>query len=228
MNRRRWLVPVAMGVVALLAIGTRAVVYSAYSSATAHPRDLTGQEWDYTVQQDGSGRLLVSIHALVDDPVVREEYARRAREEALELATKERGDVPVQLTLARPLAVDEAQALATEVGLVAEHATWEARDAAGELATVGARAADGLLDEQGLAPGLEMRALRLVGVVMLQGRVPASGLASLAGDPRVYIVDTLHRGLAEALAESYGVGIDDVEVSAPSPFWSLSAERLPE
>lgn len=107
-----------------------------------------------------------------------------------------------------------------------EHVTIEARDSQGAMNSVGARAeGEEIVTEERLASGLGMRHLSLVGVVMLQGRVPASGLAALVDDSRVYMVDTLHRALARNLAEWYGVGLEQVDVWAPSPFWSLSVER---
>jgi len=196
------------------------------NDATAFPGEAAGIDWDFLVRRDASGNLLVSIRADVSEPDIREEYARQAHQAALEVARTETGDIPVHLTLAEPLPLDEARAMAQEIGLQAEHVTLEARDAAGGMHTVGTLAApEGLVNEDALAPGLEMRDLRLVGVVLVVGKVPASSLPALVDDPRIYMVDTLHRQLARDLAEHYGVPLEDVHMWAPSPFWSLSAER---
>jgi len=181
----------------------------------------TGRDWDYVVEQKATGAVHVSIRVEIDDPAVRETYARQAREAARALVETETGEVPVFLTLSEPLDVDAARALAEEYGLALEHISVEMRAKDDALAFAGVRVAEG--DVERMVAGV--RNHRLVGAVLLEGRVPAASLAPLAEDPRIYIPDTLHRDLAREVAEEYGVPIEAVEVWAPSPFWSMAVER---
>jgi hypothetical protein len=192
-------------------------------SITGYRAADTGREWDYVVEQKATGALYVSIHLDMNDAAALEQYVHKAREAARALAETETGDVPVHLTPAEPLTGDAVRALAEETGLVLEHVTVELRTRTGDLETAGFDATG--RDVAGAMASLEGSTHRVVGAVLLEGRAPAASLAALAEDPRIYIVDTLHRDLAREVAEEYGVPLDAVDVWAPSPFWSMAVER---
>jgi len=61
----------------------------------------------------------------------------------------------------------------------------------------------------------------------MRGTVPASasGLGQLASDERIYIPDVTPYQLAVEVAARYGLSVDKVQVSVPTPHWYLSAER---
>ena len=192
-------------------------------SVTGYAAADTGRDWDYVVEQKATSAVYVSIRVDMNDPAVRDEYARQAREAARALAETETGDVPVHLTLAEPLEGDAVRALAEEYGLSLEHVSVEVRAKDDALEFAGFRAAEG--DFESMIAGLAGSSHRVVGAVLLEGEAPAASLAALAEDPRVYIPDTLHRDLARDVAEEYGVPVEAVDVWAPSPFWSMAVER---
>lgn len=136
------------------------------------------------------------------------------------------GRVPVQVTFAHPLSVEELRLLTQRTGLVADLVIFEARDASYGLHTVAARGTGvDVIDLGNLAPGLDSRGLRLVGATAVRGIVPASGLAQLATDERVYLPDVTPHRLAVEVAARYGVSVDKVQVSVPTPHWYISAGR---
>lgn len=182
----------------------------------------------YTVEQLPCGYLRVRVQVDLADRAARDRYAAQQRAEALVLARSGIGSVPVQVTFARPLSVEELRLLAQYTGLVAELVIFEARDVNQKQHTVAARGTGAnLIDLDSLIPGLNMRDLHLVGVTAVRGTVPASvsGLGQLATDARVYVPDVTPYRLATEVAARYGVEVDKVQVSVPTPHWYISAER---
>lgn len=182
----------------------------------------------YTVDQLPCGYLRVQVQVDLADRAARDRYAAQQRAEALVLARSGIGSVPVQVTFARPLSVEELRLLAQHTGLVAELVIFEARDVNQKQHTVAARRTGAnLIDLNSLIPGLNMRDLQLVGVTAVRGTVPASvsGLGQLATDARVYVPDVTPYRLATEMAARYGVEVDKVQVSVPTPHWYISAER---
>lgn len=183
----------------------------------------------YTVEQRPDGYLRVYVDVSLEDPVARDHYAAQQRSEAARLARLGVGDVPIQITFARPLPIDELRSLVQRTGLGADLVIFEARDSANGLHTV-AVPGSGLdvVDLDSLAPVLiEHGPLRIVGATVVSGMVSASedGLGKLAADPLVYLPDvTAYRLMAEVAAR-YGVSPDRIQVSLPSPHWYLSTER---
>jgi len=86
----------------------------------------------------------------------RDRYAVQQRKEALALARSNSGeDIPVQLTFARPLSIDELHTLAQDTDLALELIIFEARDPNQEQHTVAARGAGtGLADSDSLKFGI--------------------------------------------------------------------------
>jgi hypothetical protein len=186
------------------------------------------EDWPYTVERRPNGQLRVHVNVDMANRTVRDAYARQQRTAALAMARSNAGSIDVQVTFARPLSLDEARELAQGSGLIAGIVILEARDAAGELHTVGTQGTEpSLVDPESVQPGLEQRALRLIGVTMVRGTVPASpgGLGRLANDERVYLLDVMAHHLAGKVAGRYGVDASSVQVSVPSPHWYLSTER---
>lgn len=218
MITRRSLVWVVLTV--LLASG--AIIGAVYAKSPSW------EDWPYTVEQRPNGQLRVRVDVDMASRTVRDAYAKQQRSAALALASSHAGTVPVQVTFARPLSVEEAQDLAQSTGLTADMVIFEARDATEGLHTVGTRGTEpGLVDTDSLKPDLEQRGLRLIGITMVQGTVPASteGLGRLASDERVYLPDVMAHLLAGKVAAHRGVDVRTVQVSVPSPHWHLSAER---
>lgn len=185
-------------------------------------------DWPHSIEHRPNGDLRVHVEVDMANPTMRDAYAKQQRNAALALASSCAGIVPVQVTFARPLTLGEVRELAQNTGLTTDMLIFEARDAAGRLHTVGTRGSEaGIVDLESLKPGLEQRELRLIGITMVQGTVPASteGLGQLANDERVYLPDVMAHLLADKVAVRHGVDAGRVQVSVPSPHWHLSAER---
>ncbi|MDI7275420.1 MAG: hypothetical protein QME94_05540 [Anaerolineae bacterium] len=208
--------------VALVAIGLAIV-------GIAHAMTPSPEDWPYVVEERPNGNLRVYVTVDMEDPSEREAYARQQRSAAVALARSRVGPVPVQVTFRRPLSVAEVRELAQQTGLIPEAVICEARDAAGGLCSAGAACTEGGLEdlEERLEPGLQIRGLRLMGVMVVQGVVPASpeGVGRLAVDERVYLPDVMRYLLAHRLAPRYRVDVSKVQVAVPSPYWELSSER---
>ncbi len=183
----------------------------------------------YTVEQRPSGSLRVRVMTDLADRARRDLYVSQRHMEAMTLVGLGTGSAEVQITFARPLSIEEFLGLASQSKLSAELITFEARDATGQLHTVavnGNRGASSLnLDNLPSAP--HSQDLRLVGVTVVKGTVPlaSKGLGVLLSDPRVYLTDLTPYLLAKEVAARFGVGLDKVQVSVPSPHWELSSAR---
>ncbi|OIO90947.1 MAG: hypothetical protein AUK03_12165 [Anaerolineae bacterium CG2_30_64_16] len=213
----------------LIAITLIASLISITVLTTAHANNLASSDQpEYAVEQRPNGHLRIRVQVNLADRVERDHYASRQRAEAMALARSGVGSVPVQITFVRPLSIAEMQLLAQRTGLVAELVIFEARDAnqGQHTVAVGGNGGD-LVDLDSLSPDLEVRSLRLVGVTAMRGTVPASasGLGQLASDERIYIPDVTPYQLAVEVAARYGLSVDKVQVSVPTPHWYLSAER---
>lgn len=203
--------------VAAISVATVSVAYASKPQS---------EEVSYTVEQRPNGYLRVRAQVNLADRGVRERYAEQQLAEALALARSGAGNVSLQVTFIRPLSVEELRLLSRQTNLIADLITIEARDASNGLHTVFVRGTGSdIVDLQALTPGLEARALRLVGIMVVRGTIPASGLGQLSSDPRVYVPDVTPHRLATRIAAQYGVSVDKVQVSVPAPHWHLSAER---
>lgn len=183
----------------------------------------------YTIEQLPCGTLRVRVRVDLASRTARNRYAAQQRKEALALARSNSGEqIPVQITFARPLPIDELRTLAQDTDLDLELIIFEARDPDQEQHTVAARGAGtGLADPDSLKSGLDMRDLQLVGVTAARGTVPASSteLGELATDERVYIPDVTPYLLATEVATQRGVEVGQVQVSVPTPHWYISVQR---
>ncbi|MEW6232719.1 MAG: hypothetical protein AB1566_10480 [Chloroflexota bacterium] len=216
-----------VSVVVLLAILVSIAVLSV--AQASNPPSL-GQP-TYIVEQRPNGYLRVRVQVNLADHAARDRYAAQQRVEALRLARTGTGSVPVQITFIRPLSIEELHLLAQRTRMVAELVLFEARDADQGLHTVAARGnGANVVDLDSLGSGLNARSLRLIEATAMRGTVPASasGLGQLATDARVYLPDVTTHQLAIEVAARYGVSVDKVQVSLPTPHWYLRTERKEE
>lgn len=218
MAMKRSLVVVIL-IAALVSIAALSVAYASNPPPPDQPA--------YTVEQLPCGYLRVRVQVDLADRAARDHYAAQQRAEAMALAHSGIGSVPVQVTFARPLSVEELRLLAQHTGLVAEWVIFEARDVNQKQHTVAARGTGADIIDLNNLPGLDEHSLHLVGVTAVRGTVPgsASGLGQLAIDARVYVPDVTPYRLATEVAARYGVEVDKVQVSIPTPHWYISAER---
>jgi hypothetical protein len=214
MRKKRLLIAVAFVVIVCTAIFS--VVHA------------SGDGPPYTVEQLPCGALRVHVQVDLVSRAARDRYAAQQRQEALALARSNRDeDIPVQLTFAHPLSIDELRTLAQDTDLALELILLEARDPNHEQHTVAARGAGtGLANPDSLKSGLDARNLQLVGVTAARGIVAASGtgLEKLATDERIYLPDVTPYLLATEVAAQHDVEVGQVQVSVPTPHWYISAE----
>lgn len=182
----------------------------------------------YTVEQRPNGYFRVHVQVNLENRGVRERYATQQRAAALALAKSGLESIPVQITFARPLSVEEIRLLAQQTGLLAEWLIFMARDIDNNMHAVVVRGAGiDIVDLNDLLSDIDTRGLCLVGAMVVRGVIPTTnaGLGRLAGDARIYLLDVTPYQLALEVAKRYGVSFDRVQVSAPTPYWDLLIGR---
>lgn len=211
--------------VLLLAI---VILLATVQTAFVAPLYLEGEtdSFRYTVQGERNGNLYVNISVNFDDSATHQKYVSANRQRGRNLASKGQLSVPVRITFARPLPLDETRLLVQETGLDIT-----------SFALVGRSSINGQkgfhVEFSGLDKDIPMRKnmdpmgqgeeLVLKGVMVIYGKTSPHGLARLLDDPRVYLVDTSEVQLRELLVQKHSSAIAGKELvfSVPSPFWNL-------
>jgi len=186
----------------------------------------------YSGRVENSGEVALVVSADWHDPQALQTYlaANLRRGERL-IAQGGGALVPVQITFARPLALEEVRALVAQTGfqvesfiLVGRSTLTQQRGGYGRLAS--SLDGDILPSERELVmdPATGDR-LVLHGFMVLEGAVPASedGLRRWLNHPAVYLVDTSEVEVLEVARSAHASVVADrvVQVAIESPFWSL-------
>lgn len=225
MTSKKWLLSIVISLIFVMSLVVLNIVYA--SDSTPPLGDIS-----YTVEKRPSGTVRVHVTGIdFTTRAARDHYAKQQYSAALELVRLGQGeDIPLQLTFAYPLPIEELHLLAKDTSLKTELLVFEARDSDQELHTVAVRSvgAGEIADLASLQLGLEMRNLQLVGVIAVHGTTVASeaGLGKLVRDERAYIVDITPYVLAKQVAVQQNVAVEQVQVVIPAPFWRISKERV--
>lgn len=204
---------VLVSIVALL--GTGAVAYL----STTVP-SISGPGYTAHIEPEGEGALW--IHINVD--VGRFDTYRDGNAQRIQALISRGWDerIPVQVTFARPIAIDEARALAAATQLEVESYLLGGRNGDSQRTTH--VYLDTFKDHPAQVIGPSDQRSRLLGVLVVKGTVPSSppGLGVLAGDPRVYIADVTPAVVMEEVRKRrIWAGRAIAAVGADSPLWSL-------
>lgn len=184
-----------------------------------------GDTYRVESRPDGTVRVYVSPDVDWHDARDLQEYAvRKELEASALLGTSD--EIQVQITFARPIAIEEARELVRATDLEPFHVTLEARDEDNRLRTVGSVADAALLvDVAQFTDALEEQQTRIVGVMVIDGVVPGRSLQTLIDDDRVFLLNTAPYILKQVLSVEYGVASERIQVAVKSPHWILSSTR---
>lgn len=185
----------------------------------------------YTGQGQANGSYYVTISVDFDNPIARKDYldANRERGQTL-LSSYAVYPVPLQITFATPISLQDARTLASETHVQVDSFALVGKSSQDHNKR-GGRWEFGGLDRpvpgtQSMDPaGAKGEQLVLEGIMVIRGAVAdAAGLASLLADPRIYLVDTSEVELRTLIAQRHPseAASSDLTISVPSPFWNLN------
>jgi len=185
----------------------------------------------YTGQGQSNGSYYVTISVDFDDPMAHKDYldANRERGQTL-LSQSATYPLPLQITFATPISLQDARALASEAHVQVDSFALVGKSSQ-DHSKRGGHWEFGGLDRpvpgtQSMDPtGTTGEQLVLEGVMVIRGAVAdAAGLASLLTDPRIYLVDTSEVELRTLIAQRHPSDVtgSDLTISVPSPFWNLA------
>lgn len=183
----------------------------------------------YSAKSHRSGNLEVVISVNFDDPATLQKYIQANRQRGQELVKKGQVPIPVRITFARPLPLDETRKLAQETSLDVTSFAMVGRsstrpDSKGSHIEFGPLSRD-VQTRQKIDPTGGGEELILSGVMVLYGEMrDVMGLSRLLNDERVYLADTSEVEVRQVLEERHAPLINgrQLTVSIPSPFWNMS------
>lgn len=186
----------------------------------------------YGGRVENSGEVTLVVSVAWHDPQALQTYLAANQRRGKELIAQRGGAlVPVQITFARPLPLEEVRALVAQTGfqvesfiLVGRSTLTNQRGGYGRLASS--------LDDDSLPSERERivdpatgERLVLQGFLVLEGSVPASeeGLGRWLNSPEVYLVDTSEVEVLEVVRSAHAAVVAErnIQVVIESPFWSL-------
>jgi len=183
------------------------------------------KEWyAYKVVSEGIGRLQAYVAVDFDNPVTLREYIAANRSLAAKLSATYKGEVPVTVTFAQPLSIEQVKILIAQTGfrLTAYYVT--ATNERGQRAALVVWPFNGTLeDEEPLQRAyLQTYGYRPIGIAVLVGWVPSpTGLAMLLQNSLAYLVDVV----AADIAQNMGLELQDIshymDVVVPTPYWNI-------
>jgi len=182
----------------------------------------------YTVEQREDGTLRIYVDMEIDwrnrDSL--DEFAAQKRSQTASLL-EEDADIALQITFAEPVDGDSVRKILAQSRLTPTHVTLETRDEQNRLGFMGSTTDDGIIpDFSHFGDGSQTGGLRVEGVMVIDGVVPARGLQLLLDDPRIYLLNTAPYLLKRELSKEYEVDPSFVQVAVQSPHWTLSESRV--
>lgn len=199
----------------------------AQSEVAVRQRDFGS--WSYVAGVDGEGRVTAHVRYSYDSVADLTTYALANRVLIAQMANVD-AVVDAQITLRAPLMPDEFRtlALSNRFSVSLAEIRYEGPGGARATGRVFPRGLDPLPQEMldRVVAGAEGRIgpQRLSGVITAEGRARPSELASLAADPRVFLVDVTPFAVRRDLQVAGVQGASSAVVNLQPPFWFM--ERL--
>lgn len=217
---------IVIGICLLVALLVAGIQASSLIAGRIQVEDKTDL-YAYTLQGDKENSIFVDVSIEVDDPNVFPKYNEANQQRNNELVAQASNElIPVQITFARPIAVEELRAIVKQSGTIVESFMLVGRTS--ESNERGTHVIFATLDEE-IPAFIEIppdgEPIILTGVMVIKGFVPANqaGLGTWVAYEGVYLLDTTEFEVRALLQEKYAneIANKEVTVGIPTPYWSV-------
>jgi hypothetical protein len=221
---------VVLGITILLSVIITTLVLTSPLIASRTQSQGKTDSFAYSIQ-GGKGQsqsVYIAISVDWDDPEARQKYSDKNIQRGHELVNNGQKElIPIQVTFAHPISVDEARQLVESTGFIVDSFLLVGNSTISQQRGTHIQFSD--LDND--VPHRELidpatgEEIVFVGVMVLRGHVfsDAYGLGQWLANDVVYFVDTSEVELRELLNKHHlsEIAGKEIDISVPSPFWDL-------